>query len=73
MYSHQNCRLNRLIYWTTIMLSLLLLTGILDQGRGILVVFDDNTVDETFTSALDTIGQLGLVVDSLYKKAKNIQ
>ena len=55
------------------MLSLLLLTGILDQGRGILVVFDDNTVDETFTSALDTIGQLGLVVDSLYKKAKNIQ
>ena len=47
--------------------------GILDQGKGILVVFEDTTVDQTYTAALDTIGQLGKVVDSLYQKAKCFQ
>ena len=48
-------------------------SGILDQGEGVLIVFADNKVDETFKSALDTIDQLGKVVDALYQKAKNIQ
>lgn len=47
--------------------------GILDQGKGVLILFEDASVDETFVSALNTIGQLGNVVDSLYKKAKHIQ
>ncbi|XP_003383208.1 PREDICTED: 26S proteasome non-ATPase regulatory subunit 11-like [Amphimedon queenslandica] len=49
------------------------LHGILDQGKGILVVFEDSNVDQTYTKALGTIGQLGKVVDSLYQKAKHVQ
>jgi 26S proteasome regulatory subunit N6 len=49
------------------------LHGILDQGRGVLVVFEDFSDDQTYTNALATIGQLGTVVDSLYQKAKSVQ
>ncbi len=48
------------------------ITGILDQGQGVLIVFEDSGVDQTYTSALETISSTGRVVDSLYTKAKRI-
>ncbi len=47
--------------------------GILDQGRGVLIVFEDNTVDQTYTTALDTISSMGKVVDGLYSRAMQLQ
>ena len=47
--------------------------GILDQGQGVLIVFEDSTVDQTYTTALETISSMGKVVDSLYSRAKTIR
>jgi len=47
-------------------------TGILDQGAGVLVVFDETESDRTYESALDTIHDMGKVVDALYNKAKKL-
>lgn len=49
------------------------LLGILDQGLGVLVVFDDSSVDQTYTAALKTIANTSKVVDSLYTKSKQLQ
>jgi len=46
--------------------------GILDQGEGVLIVFEDVAVDKTYESALETIQSMGKVVDSLYHKAKQL-
>ena len=46
--------------------------GILDQGQGVLIVFEDSTVDQTYTTALETISSMGKVVDSLYSRAKGL-
>jgi len=46
--------------------------GILDQGEGVLIVFEDSPVDKTYESALETIQSMGKVVDSLYQKAKRL-
>ena len=46
--------------------------GILDQGEGVLIVFDETPVDKTYENALDTIQSMGKVVDSLYNKAKKL-
>ncbi|XP_019625490.1 PREDICTED: 26S proteasome non-ATPase regulatory subunit 11A-like [Branchiostoma belcheri] len=46
--------------------------GILDQGEGVLIVFDEPPVDKTYEAALDTVQSMGKVVDSLYKKAKRL-
>eukprot|EP01113_Clastostelium_recurvatum_P003298 TRINITY_DN11435_c0_g1_i1.p1 TRINITY_DN11435_c0_g1~~TRINITY_DN11435_c0_g1_i1.p1 ORF type:complete len:413 (-),score=90.82 TRINITY_DN11435_c0_g1_i1:89-1327(-) len=46
--------------------------GILDQGRGTLVVYDDAPSDRTFPVALETIQTLSKVVDTLYEKASKI-
>ncbi|CAB3384544.1 Hypothetical predicted protein [Cloeon dipterum] len=46
--------------------------GILDQGEGVLVVFEETPVDKTFESSLETIHSMGKVVDSLYHKAKKL-
>jgi len=46
--------------------------GILDQGAGVLVVFDKTESDKTYVSALDTIQHMGKVVDALYQKAKKL-
>lgn len=44
-------------------------TGILDQGNGCLKVFDAIAADKTYGDALETIKNMGNVVESLYAKA----
>jgi len=46
--------------------------GILDQGRGTLVVFDEPRPDKTYPTSLETIQTLSRVVDVLYEKASKI-
>uniref|UniRef100_A0A673BU84 Proteasome 26S subunit, non-ATPase 11a n=1 Tax=Sphaeramia orbicularis TaxID=375764 RepID=A0A673BU84_9TELE len=46
--------------------------GILDQGAGVLIVFEEPVVDQTYESALETIHNMSKVVDSLYNKAKKL-
>uniref|UniRef100_A0A2P2HWW2 26S proteasome non-ATPase regulatory subunit 11-like n=1 Tax=Hirondellea gigas TaxID=1518452 RepID=A0A2P2HWW2_9CRUS len=48
------------------------LTGILDQGAGVLEVWEPTTPDQTYQHALDTIKAMEKVVDVLYKKAKRL-
>ncbi|KAJ0976112.1 hypothetical protein J5N97_018077 [Dioscorea zingiberensis] len=40
--------------------------GTLDQGAGCLIIFDDPKVDAIFPATLETISNIGKVVDSLY-------
>jgi len=46
--------------------------GILDQGTGTLVVYDDQTIDKTYPTSLATIQTLSRVVDILYGKASKL-
>ncbi|XP_005092362.1 26S proteasome non-ATPase regulatory subunit 11 [Aplysia californica] len=46
--------------------------GILDQGAGVLIVFEESESDKTYANALDTIHNMGKVVDALYQKAKKL-
>ncbi|KAF7974169.1 hypothetical protein HWV62_13295 [Athelia sp. TMB] len=46
--------------------------GVLDQGRGCLLVFDQPEADNTYGAAIDTLEQIGKVVDSLYAKTVKI-
>ncbi|KAI6009035.1 proteasome regulatory particle subunit [Pisolithus marmoratus] len=46
--------------------------GVLDQGRGRLLVFDEPEVDDTYGAAIDTLEQVGKVVESLYAKTVKI-
>ncbi|XP_062517483.1 26S proteasome non-ATPase regulatory subunit 11A-like [Corticium candelabrum] len=48
------------------------LHGILDQGEGVLILFDKQEEDDTYAAALDTINNVGKVVDALYKKAQKL-
>jgi len=47
--------------------------GVLDQGRGCLLVFDEIEGDDTYAAAINTLGQVGNVVDSLYSKATKLE
>ncbi|XP_074598799.1 regulatory particle non-ATPase 6 [Brevipalpus obovatus] len=47
-------------------------SGILDQGEGVLIIFEDVTTDKVYEACLDTIQNLSRVVDSLYQKAKKL-
>ncbi|XP_028136384.1 26S proteasome non-ATPase regulatory subunit 11 [Diabrotica virgifera virgifera] len=46
--------------------------GILDQGEGVLIVFEESAVDKTYEMALETIQSMSKVVDTLYQKAKKL-
>ncbi|KAI9323930.1 hypothetical protein DFJ73DRAFT_651498 [Zopfochytrium polystomum] len=43
--------------------------GILDQGAGCLIVFEEPPHDHTYDATLDTIKNMSAVVESLYEKA----
>ncbi|KAG8940186.1 26S proteasome regulatory subunit rpn6, partial [Tulasnella sp. 408] len=45
-----------------------ILSGVLDQGRGCLIIFDPQEEDALYGDAIKTIEQVGKVVDSLYAK-----
>ncbi|KAL1925363.1 uncharacterized protein VTP21DRAFT_246 [Calcarisporiella thermophila] len=46
--------------------------GILDQGAGCLIVFDEPCEDKTYDAAIETLKQMGNVVSSLYEKAAKL-
>lgn len=46
--------------------------GILDAGAGCLIVYEDQKADETYDQALETLGNMGRVVDALYDKAQKL-
>jgi len=46
--------------------------GILDQGEGILIVFEEAEIDETYELVLDNINSMSKVVDTLYQAAKKL-
>ncbi|TFK21679.1 hypothetical protein FA15DRAFT_672369 [Coprinopsis marcescibilis] len=43
-------------------------SGVLDQGRGCLLLFDRQEEDEIYTSGIETLEEVGKVVQSLYAK-----
>nr|BAJ21269.1 26S proteasome non-ATPase regulatory subunit [Enchytraeus japonensis] len=48
------------------------ISGILDQGAGVLMLFEETEQDRTYSTALETIQSMGKVVDALYNKAKQL-
>ncbi|KAK9321408.1 hypothetical protein V1517DRAFT_262446 [Lipomyces orientalis] len=46
--------------------------GVLDQGNGWLIVFDEPRQDATYDAALETIRHMTAVVDLLYEKASKL-
>lgn len=46
------------------------LKGTLDQGIGVLIIFDEIAIPSTYENALTTIKQSGDVIDTLHQKAK---
>ncbi|CAI5444883.1 unnamed protein product [Caenorhabditis angaria] len=48
------------------------LSGSLDQGEGMLIVFDISQTDEAYQTALDTLHAMGEVVDALYQNASKL-
>lgn len=47
--------------------------GILDQGAGCLIVFDEPEEDKTYDATLETFKHVGQVVESLYTKAQKLR
>ena len=47
-------------------------SGILDQGAGCLIIFDECKEDKTYAAAIQTIQNMGHVVESLYSKARTL-
>ncbi|KAF7313229.1 putative 26S proteasome non-atpase regulatory subunit Rpn6 [Mycena kentingensis (nom. inval.)] len=48
------------------------LHGVLDQGRGCLLVYDATEADSTYSTAIETLQEVSKVVESLYAKSVNI-
>ncbi|KAG2566468.1 hypothetical protein PVAP13_7NG188400 [Panicum virgatum] len=46
--------------------------GTLDQGAGCLIIFEDPKTEEIFPATLETISNVGKVVDSLYMRSAKI-
>ncbi|CAN8068143.1 unnamed protein product [Agarophyton chilense] len=49
------------------------LNGILDQGAGCLVVYDDLPISKTYQCSLDTMANMDNVVNSLFDKASTLR
>ena len=47
-------------------------TGILDQGAGVLTIFDHSPVDKTYENSLEIIHSMSKVMDALYHKSKKL-
>jgi flagellar biosynthesis component FlhA len=48
------------------------LAGILDQGAGVLEIFEVEAEDATYAAAIETISHTGQVVEALYRKAERL-
>lgn len=48
------------------------LHGILDQGAGILKIFDEKPTNKTYENTIEIIHKMGGVVDALYNKVKKL-
>ncbi|GLT59588.1 hypothetical protein SLA2020_324000 [Shorea laevis] len=46
--------------------------GTLDQGAGCLIIFEDSKTDAIYSATLETISNMGKVVDSLYVRSAKI-
>jgi len=46
--------------------------GILDQGNGLLILFPDPPQEKTYQATLDTIDNIGIVVDTLYQRTQKL-
>ncbi|GMF00629.1 unnamed protein product [Ambrosiozyma monospora] len=46
--------------------------GVIDQGNGWLIVYDEPQKDETYDLSLDVIKNMSTVVDLLYEKASSL-
>ncbi|KLO18671.1 proteasome regulatory particle subunit [Schizopora paradoxa] len=46
--------------------------GVLDQGRGCLLVFEEAEADGAYDASIQTLQQVGKVVESLYEKATKV-
>ncbi|PIK44811.1 putative 26S proteasome non-ATPase regulatory subunit 11-like [Apostichopus japonicus] len=46
--------------------------GILDQGAGVLIIFEEPVTDQTYEMSLETIQNMGKVVDALFEKTKKL-
>eukprot|EP01125_Pyxidicula_operculata_P010102 TRINITY_DN3327_c0_g1_i1.p2 TRINITY_DN3327_c0_g1~~TRINITY_DN3327_c0_g1_i1.p2 ORF type:complete len:427 (-),score=119.77 TRINITY_DN3327_c0_g1_i1:23-1303(-) len=49
------------------------LLGILDQGNGCLILFEEQEEDQTYKSTLETVKNIGTVVDSLHTRARKLK
>lgn len=50
-----------------------ILDGVLDQGRGCLLLFDQVEHDEGYADAIKMIEEVGKVVESLYGKVRRLR
>ena len=48
------------------------ISAVLDQGAGFLVIYDEPESDKTYEAALDTLQHMSTVVDLLYEKARKL-
>ena len=48
------------------------LAGILDQGKGHLIIYESSRTEKAFTKGLEVIENVGLVVDALFHRAKTV-
>lgn len=46
--------------------------GILDQGNGLVILFPDPPEEKTYQTTLETLDNLGNVVDTLYQRAQKL-
>eukprot|EP00640_Fibrocapsa_japonica_P001736 CAMPEP_0113935444 /NCGR_PEP_ID=MMETSP1339-20121228/2588_1 /TAXON_ID=94617 /ORGANISM="Fibrocapsa japonica" /LENGTH=466 /DNA_ID=CAMNT_0000937595 /DNA_START=21 /DNA_END=1421 /DNA_ORIENTATION=+ /assembly_acc=CAM_ASM_000762 len=46
--------------------------GILDQGRGQLLIYEPTAMDNTFSNSLEVVANVSFVVDSLFRRAQGL-